>query len=551
MHYGRELNSLANWKNPVLSIKDPLKQRWAEIVQTMSTHVEGVCPLHIYVNRRPLESQNSHALEYRVNNFQPLTKDAFDRAISGITENILSADIQIKAPEQIVNGDFKIKGKDVFSFCFSDIVRVRETDPNGVIVVMPKIQDVDEQNVSIIGVDVLMVSSSDIDRIGKDSIRFKAGKADNGDYYYSVDDGQYTLEYPDENGKLIAYPIVKLSEKKPYVYISDNVVYEGKYKVRLPYLFGAAAWGDKFYGQESDFSLQATRWTYIKEVRAKERCDEVGMVIIDGVHCMEIDGVKHTCKKCGGAGYVKDDSPFGTIYVDYSKLNSEERAFPQVIQWAEPPQSALTSSKEITYEYYEKMCEALGLLRQNFTNQSGVSKQFDYKEKLSTIYKILQDNIRVCTEIYQLIEYMLIDEREQNSVVYLVGEVGASSVNELLLKLSEAKKNQAPASIITSFIDQIYQKTLPQDVSDAVIRAAKYYDKLYIYGSDELTTARAQLGTSVNERDVIIHNTIIDVIMDYYKDSGVQDVMTTAAYLDTYYQRYATRVVNATSIGLL
>jgi hypothetical protein len=39
--------------------------------------------------------------------------------------------------------------------------------------------------------------------------------------------------------------------------ISSNWVYEGKYKLKIPYLFGAAAWGDKFYGQESDFSVQA------------------------------------------------------------------------------------------------------------------------------------------------------------------------------------------------------------------------------------------------------------------------------------------------------
>ena len=59
----------------------------------MSTHIEGVCPLHIYVNRRPLESQNPYAIEYRVNNYQPLTKDAFDRALNGIIENCQAADI--------------------------------------------------------------------------------------------------------------------------------------------------------------------------------------------------------------------------------------------------------------------------------------------------------------------------------------------------------------------------------------------------------------------------------------------------------------------------
>ena len=66
-----------------------------------------------------------------------------------------------------------------------------------------------------------------------------------------------------------------------------------------------------------------------------------------------------------------------------------------MIQWAEPPQAALTSSKEIVSDYFEKMCEALGLVKQNYTNQSGVSKAFDFKDKISTIYKIFNDNINV------------------------------------------------------------------------------------------------------------------------------------------------------------
>ena len=551
MHYNTSLNSLSKWKNPIYSIKDPLKQRWAEIVQTMSTHVDGVCPLHIYINRRPLESQNPYAIEYRVNNFQPLTKDPFDRAINGIIDVCLSADIQVKAPDYIINNEFEINDKDVFTFCQSDLVRIREKDPNAVIVVLPKIKSIDEQNVSIVGIDIVIVPSADIDKANNYEIRFAAGEVgENKDkYYWYIENGQYTLEYPDDKGKLISYPIVEMPARKPYIDISENIVYEGKYKLRLPYLFGAAAWGDKFFGQESDFSIQATRYTYLKEIRAKEKCDEVGCVFLNGVHCF--DDINHPCGKCGGSGYVKDDSPLGTIYVDYSKLNSEERAFPQVVQWAEPPQAALESSKTITEDYFNKTIEALGLVKQNLTNQSGVSKQFDYKEKLSTIYKIFNDNIRVNQEIYQFIEYFLVNEFEQTTQVYLVGEIGNSNVSELLEKLNGAKTNQSPASIITALIDQIYQKTLPPDISDLTIKTAKYYDKLYIYGSNEITQARAQFGTALTEKDIIVHNTLIDVITDYLKENGIQEMDKIVAYLDGYYARYATPVQTATTLGLL
>lgn len=531
-----DLNKLSAWKNPVHAIKDPLKQRWAEIRQSMQTHIDGVCPLHIYINRRPLESQNAYAIEYRVNNFQPLTKDAFDRSINGIVEHCASANLQAAIPESIT--DYELYGKPIIDFCNSDLVRIREKDPNAVIVALPLINEVELGTVSINDVEVLLVGSDKIEHISNDDIEFVYGIDKNKNkILVNIDDGQYTLRVPDEKGKYTDIPIVKLKERKPFVNISDNVVQEGEYKLRLPYLFGACAWGDKFYGQESDFSVQATRYTYLKEIRAKEKCDELGMIFVNGKHC-SVDN-QAVCGKCGGSGYVKDDSPLGTIYVDYSKLNSEERAFPQVVQWAEPPQSALTSSKEITDTYFERMCEALGLVKQNYTNQSGVSKAFDYKEKISTITKVFNDNIRTATETYRLIEYLLLDENIQTTQISVIGELGQMTVNDLMEKLTESKTNQSPPYIISSLVDQIYQKTLPTAYAPLIIKTAKFYDKLYMYGTDEITKARAQFGNALTQKDVVVHNTIVDVIMDYLTENGVKEMNDIVAYLDSYYERYA------------
>lgn len=539
---------LLNWQNPVNRIKDPLKQRWAEIVQVMDTHINGVCPLHIYINRRPLESQNPYAIEYRVNNFQPLTKGSFDKFINGVIDVCSSANIQKNVPE-VLQDEYYIKGKGILSFCNSDLIRIRENDPNAVIVVMPEIDVITESSVSIKGVEIVLIHSKDIISVTDKSIEFNYDTIGDRKIIVNITNGQYSLKVTEKNGTTEVLPIVNLKPIKPYISISDNVVYEGKYVLRLPYTFGAAAWGDKFYGQESDFTVQATRYTYLKEIRAKERCDEAGMIFLNGKHC-SVDTTQ-LCQKCGGSGFVKDDSPLGTIYVDYSKLNGEERAFPQVVQWAEPPQSALTSSKDITQMYFDNMCEALGLLKQNYTNQSAVSKSFDWKEKLSTIYKIFNNNIRVASEIYRHIEYLLVDENNQTSSIYLIGELGTSSLDELLERLTEAKKNMSPPYIIMGFIDQIYNKTLPREYSDLIIKVAKDYNKLYIYGSDELTTAKAQLGNSITERDVIINNTIIDVINDYLRENGMKEYDEIVAYLDEYYAKYIVPTQTATTLGLL
>ena len=539
---------LLNWQNPVNRIKDPLHQRWAEIVQIMDTHINGVCPLHIYINRRPLESQNPYAIEYRVNNFQPLTKDPFDKFINGVIDVCRNANIQVNISESILNLNSTINQLPILDFCNSDLVRIRENDPNAVIVVMPLIEKVETDYVSIVGVDIVVVMTKDIITKGDNYIEFYYDTVDENKLIVEINNGQYILKVKDKKGKESTFPIVSLLPKKPYIDISDNIVYEGKYKLRIPYSFGASAWGDKFYGQESDFSIQATRYTYLKEIRAKERCDEVGGIFLNGKHCYTNGDL---CQRCGGSGFVKDDSPLGTIYVDYSKLNSEERAFPQVIQWAEPPQTALTSSKDITNEYFDRMTEALGLLKQNYTNQSGVSKEFDWKEKLSTISKIFNDNIRVAKEIYQHIEYLIIDEEVQTSTITLVGELGYSDLDSLLEKLTEAKKNMSPASIITGLIDQIYRKTLPSEYADFIIKVAKKYNKLYIYGLDEVTMAKAQLGNSVTEKDIVVNNTLVDVILDYLKVNGLESEDNVVKYLDEYYARFTPPQQTSTSLGLL
>lgn len=532
--------NLRNWKNPVKGIGDPLKQRWAEISQTMSTHIDGVCPLHIYIDRRPLESQDPYAIEYRVNNFRPITKEAFDRAIAGVVEVCSEANVEVKIPDSIKTEELEIKDKDVYEFCMADLVRIREVDPNAVVVVMPEVEEIDENMVMIEGIKVLLVKSSDIDKITKDYIRFIGGKQKVRDveknWYVVINDGKYWLEVPNEDDKYDVIPIIEVdSDIKPYTWISSNVVYEGKYTLRLPYFFGSAAWGDKYYGNESDLTVQETRYTYLKEIRAKEKCNEVGYIAdpITGRHINAM--TNEVCPKCKGTNYVKDDSPFSVTYVDFDRLTSEGKPIPTVVQYAEPPQGALTNAQSRVDVYYERMCESLGLLQQNLTNQSGVSKGFDYKQKLNVIYHIMKDNMRVLKYIYRSAEQFKNLNIEPVSDVYLVGELGKATVNDLLVSLSEAKKNMSPPNVIMDLVDQIYMKTINPEWAELIIDIAHEYDKLYIYGADEITTARANLGATIGVREVTIHNTIITVIEKYLEQTDERDPEKIKVYLDSYY----------------
>ena len=105
----------------------------------------------------------------------------------------------------------------------------------------------------------------------------------------------------------------------------------------------------------------------------------------------------------------------------------------------------------------------------------------------------------------------------------------------MTLTLKDAKLNQSPPSVIESLVVQILQKQLSSNISDVVIDTAKVYDKLFIYGSDELTAARAQFGSYITNKDVYIHNTIIGVIVKYLSEEGTKTKEEIIKYLDIYY----------------
>ena len=529
-----------NWVNPILKEKNLLKRTWLHIVQEMDTHLNGVPPVHIYAQRRPLESTNDYCLSHRIANFEPVTKEAFDLTISKIIDIISNANIKVVAPDFILKQQYIIDGKDIYNYCFEDLVKKSENDPNAVLVIIPKIELLNEDNIILKDIEPFLVNSVNIEYIKDNSIRFLYKIVKDVSYFIHIQDGQYQLEYT-KDGKDIIEPIIKTYITKPYIYINNNTVthydFEKKfeYKFRLPYLYGACAWGNKFNGQDSDFDIQASRFTYLKEIRAKERCNASGTIHKDGIHCDSVTG--NSCKKCGGTGYVKNDSPFSTIEVDYdAMLSGDMEKMPPIITWSEPPQQALTHSEQIRDAYYDRMLNSLGIIKQNNTNQSGESKSYDWKQMVKMTKLILLDKLKTLESFYKMIEE--INELQPTSTVYLAGELSDETLEDLLFKLKMAKVNQAPPFVIEDILDKIYLKTLNPNYAELIIKIAKKYDILYIYGNDEITTAKANLGTAVGIREIAIHQTIINLLSNYYAENGIVDEKQIINYLDNNYSSY-------------
>ena len=535
------------YKNPIHKIQDPHKRKWAEIVQCMDTHLNGVCPLHIYQSRRPLESEEDFALKQRAEAFEPITMQDFELALNKIIDFCKKTKIIIEGTEAIYEDKYIIDGKDIYDYVFTDLVKKRENDPNAIIIPFPILEKLDGNLARLKMLKPYYVASKDIEVIEDNYLKFFYKYEDKRNYYIVIENGIYYLEYKVKN-ETITEKIYVSTLINPIIYISNNV-YNGQVIIntslgknselktidvsyRLPYLYGAAAHGNKFYGQETDFEIQAKRYSFIREFRAKQVCTNAGYMIVNGKH---VDAEGGLCGVCNGSGIIKDDSPYGTSFIDYSQISDSEK-IPPIVQWSEPPQGVLRYSGEIVDKYYNNMLNALGIVRQNMTNQSGVSKSFDLEQGKKIVIKVVEDNIRVLKEWYRLVEQFY--SIEPTIDIYVSGEITDYTLNDLLAMLDNARKNNSPPSILTNIIDTIYDRTINKNFSEKIIRIAKKYDILYVYGKDDLTMAKAQLGSLIGIKEVVIHNTIIDVLSSYLAINDEAEDKDILAYLDEYYIIY-------------
>ena len=130
---------LSNYRPPALT-------KWQEVYNIMSNTHAGALPIQIFKDRRPLESENKQAFNFRSNNYRAITKNEFDKAIADYITTALNLDAVV---DYGTNDDLKayedtLKLNNTYtSFSLKEwiIKRVgwyKQTDPNAVVVVLPK-----------------------------------------------------------------------------------------------------------------------------------------------------------------------------------------------------------------------------------------------------------------------------------------------------------------------------------------------------------------------------------------------------------------------------
>jgi hypothetical protein len=520
-------------------------EQWHKVYTRMATHTQGDVPLHIFQERRPLESQDENAIEYRINNFREVTKDEFDKAINNYLDLATSLDITIDYGTsvnkeyieniRIANG---LKSLSLKEWFFKKVGAYRQTDPNAVVAILPKhtsekiipsykykfpnFNNIINQKIEV---DILLVTYNNILYIDNEDFIFYGGEYEykagfSEKYFYHINKNETKIIYPKQENNGYVYEELILYKNKlsnpPFSVIGGKLVSQiidgNLYEYYVSDFSGASAWGDLALGQNSDLQIGETRFIYPRHWKIKVKCDnDINGCHLDhktGLHVIEDNTV---CQRCKGTGYVMDSTPLGTTFID--KRDLEDGKFVEPEGFITPPSDILRHAAERTAFYFEKTRQALGLLNQNMTNQSGESKSYDYLHTLST-------NKYIVTDLYNIYEYLLniIDEyrigRGTINVIF-PEDMDVRNANDILFEITEAKKNNLPNSVLVELSKKFLLKKFGKTKEkQKIVEYLSIYDKLFIYGITDV--AQNQMAV-ITDKDKLFHNLAYQILVNQIK----------------------------------
>jgi hypothetical protein len=522
-------------------------EKWCEVFKRMRVHTQGITPLHIFEERRPLESDDPNALTYRANNSRPITKDEFDKAISHYQELAQNVDVIIDYKSSsnkeyiesllINNG---LKKQSLKEWFFKKVGSYKQTDPNAVIVILPKhtneefipsykyeIPNFSNIKAKKIDVDIRLIPHSAIKYIDTETLVFNGGSYEYkdgyySDYFYIVNKERTTILKPKEEGNKLVYVEELFYNNNldftPFTVIGTKLITEvdeDSSEIIEYYtsdFIGACAWGDLALGQNSDLQISEVRFIFPRHWKIKVKCDNQD----NGCHLDQLSGKyvveKETiCQRCKGTGYVMDSSPLGTTFIDSKDLEDGKFAVPE--GFVTPPSDILKHSAERVSYYFSNMRKCLGLTDQNMTAQSGESKSYDY------IHTIAMNTI-IVTDLYNTYEYILnvIDQYRNNKSginILFPDDFDVRSADDILYEITEAKSKNLPNAIISELTKKyILKKFGKTKETEKIVKFLSIYDKLFIYGVSDV--AQNQI-SNITDNDRFIHNLGYQILLENSK----------------------------------
>lgn len=510
-------------------------KKWRFVYENMCVHTQGSDPSHVLIARRPLESSNEYALGYRLANYNATTKSPFDLAIDSYLEvsNHIDVHIQYPAPEleEYISDYYLSAGLRELSleeWVINVPGKYRQTDPNAVIVILPKHPDreviphygeeIPDFNTVLnqrIEVDVRLVKSEDIRYVSTEGILFETGtwyysERYEKPYYYGVTKEETYIIYPKKEGDKVIYVQQPLYLNKltttPVVAIANALVVEDGVEYYLSDYWGAAAWGNKYIGQDSDLQVCETRFTYPEKFVVKTKCTAPGcMPGLDNRYYVKNreTGNSDLCGTCGGNGYIIDTGPMGTHLIGKEALDPDGNIKPPV-GYVSPDTAILEHSANRTWEYYSNMRKELNIVDQNLTNQSGESKSYDVAQKVTKVTNIVKDIYRCLDQTLNIIaEYR---GYAPEVYVHLPEDFDVRSSADMVAELAELKAANVPYVVLVEATKKYMLKLFGNtEKNKRIFDFLAKVDKLFAYGTEDMVQAKALFGSSINNADLAAH----------------------------------------------
>ena len=548
------MNILSITKKILSNYRPPALTKWQEVYNIMSVHTQGALPIQIFKDRRPLESENKQAFNFRSNNYRAITKNEFDKAIADYTTTALNLDAVV---DYGTNDDLKayedtLKLNNTYtSFSLKEwiIKRVgwyKQTDPNAVVVVLPKhisetfvpnyLFDLPDFNNIInqkIDIDIRLIGYADIVDISNDYLVFKGGDYQVNDsksypYYFGIDKEQTILFIPKLADNKLSY--------ESHIYYNNNLTNAPFYVIGSRYVLdadgseyfisdyhGAAGWGDLAIGQGSDLRICEIRFVYPRHWRVKVPCDNVmeGGCHLDTSLNRHVTSDGHTCGRCSGTGYIMDTTPTGTLMVSKGgDFLDEQGKFTVPEGFITPDTSILQHSANREAYYFDMMLNALCVSKQNMTNQSGESKRYDSQQRVDLVSGILYNLFKLYENVLNSIaEYR---GGTNNVAISLPEDLDIKNSADYIVEIAQAKSSGSPYVILVELTKRYLLKNFGASAkNEFVINELAKIDKIFAYGSSELVQAKASLGSDLTNEDIILHHQGFQIMIDLFNEGKI------------------------------
>lgn len=377
-----------------------------EHAKEMSWHIFGDKPVELLNRIRPRE--DPAVTDYRVQNYEPLTKSAADKAINIISKifngNLYSIRWKEKSKSSEELKEYTLEyypdNNSIVNYMKDVLLRRMIADPNGLAVV--KLQEVPQRDTEEVRPVLALYGSENVWNYDADhyliNTAVETDKTVKWFYFEYYDRSRYIYfrAYVTPNTDLVIEEIESYAHDFKEIpawflggkseSLSDGkVIYKSYFDSAIPYWNSAIV-------HNSDLLGSYINHIYPQKYELSEACNyrfQEKYPCRQGTIKYE-DGSTHDCPKCDGTGYRNMAGPYGVYKISKDKLSEGDPVGIDPVGYINVPIDAA----KMLEERADKM-QRMGLWAINMdvedeigANQSGVAKVIDRSAQYDTLYNI-------------------------------------------------------------------------------------------------------------------------------------------------------------------